>query len=110
MNLTPYVLAAALLAPVLPAVAQEAPPPAPKQVTVRPGLVVTDQDVFAFYVDATADNDNGQFALVELHVAEADTGFVQVTRCDNIVIICQPFVIRAEGVNQGDGGALVWGE
>lgn len=109
MNLTPYVLAAALLAPVLPAVAQEAPPPTPKQVTVRPGLTVTDQDVFAVYVTSTTVNEHGQFAGIEVYVVGED-GPQRLTVCDDVVVACEAITVRAEGVNQGDGGALVWGE
>lgn len=104
--ITPYVLAAALLAPVLPAVAQEAPTPAPKQVVVRPGLSVTDQDVFAVYVASTTVNDAGQFASIEVYAALADEGFVRLTPC-GVSVECAPIVVRAEGVNQADGFALV---
>lgn len=110
MKITPYLVPFALFASVVPAVAQEAAPPAPKQVTVRPGLTVTDQDAFAVYVEAKTDNDAGQFARIELWVAIPDVGFVRVTPCDDLAVACDPITVRAEGVNQGDGGALVWGE
>lgn len=105
--ITPYVLAAALLAPVLPAVAQEAPAPAPKQIVVRPGLTITDESAFAVYVKSTTVNEKGQFAGVEVYVI-TDDGPQRLTLCDDLVVPCNPITVRAEGVNQGDGGALVW--
>lgn len=107
MKLTTYVLAAALLAPVLPAVAQETPAPAPKQITVRPGLTITDDSAFAVYVTSTTVNEHGQFAGVEMYVM-TDDGPQRLSICDDLVVPCNPITVRAEGVNQGDGGALVW--
>lgn len=104
--ITPYVLAAALLAPVLPAVAQEAPTPAPKQITVRPGLTITDDSAFAVYVASTTVNDKGQFAGVEVYVI-TDDGPQQLTVCDDVVVPCNPITVRMDGIHQGDGFALV---
>lgn len=104
------ILLAALLG-VLPlaVLAQETPTPEPaRTVTVRPGLTVSDQDVFAVYVSSVTVNGSGQFASVEVYAAVADTGFVRLTPC-GLVVECAPIVVRADGVVQGEGWPLVPG-
>lgn len=100
------VLAAASAAAILPARAQETPAPPPKQVTIRPGLTVTDQDAFAVYVDSTVVNDRGSFAGIEVWIV-TDAGPQRLTVCDDLIVDCAPLHVRMEGVNQGDGFALV---
>lgn len=102
-------LVAALLG-VLPLVvaAQETPVPEPARVTVRSGLAVSDQDVFAVYVASTTVNEAGQFASLEVYAAIADEGFVRLTPC-GVAVECAPIVVRAADVAQGNGWPLVAG-
>ena len=79
----------------------------PQAVQVRPGLTVTDQDAMAGYVIETHVNEHGSFAGIEAWVLDADDGWVQLTRCDNLVVRCEPVTVRMEGVAQGAGFALV---
>lgn len=89
--------------------AQETPVPPPPLVTVAPGCEASPDALVVVCVQLTTVNEHGQFAGADFYVQAADRGWVQLTECDDLIVLCNTSYVRAEGVNQGDAVPLVPG-
>lgn len=90
--------------------AQETPTPEAKQIAVpdHPGETVDANVPAVFAVDVKVDAPTGLYAIGPMYAQPVpDKGFVRVTPCDNLVVMCQTFTYRMDqSVVQGDIVAL----
>ena len=80
----------------------ETPTPTPEMVTIAPGVQVPRDSLGAIRIDYTIVSDRAQAARYTIWVADSDGRYIRLTRCDDVVIPCDPLTMRAEGVSVGD--------
>ena len=88
------------------AVAQQSGPTTSTPMQTDAGCDLPAEALVVVCADSTVVNEHGAFVGGTVFVQLADEGFVQFTRCDDLIIPCTPAFFRAEGTNQGDAMAL----